>query len=147
MLAEGTAAPDFKLGSFSVSSALGRGPVLLAFFKISCPTCQLTFPFLRRLAEQQAGPGAPRLVTISQDDEKSTAQFQERFGPAEPALLDLKPGYTVSNLYQIRNVPTLYLIETDGRISMAVAGFSKAHLEKLGVRFREDEQVPAMRPG
>jgi peroxiredoxin len=146
MLQEGTSAPDFQLGSFSLSSALSRGPVLLAFFKISCPTCQLTFPFLRRLADP-AGPGAPLLVTISQDDANGTAQFQERFGPAEPALLDLKPGYTVSNLYQIRNVPTLYLIGTDGRISMAVAGFSRAHMEKLGVPFREDEQVPAMRPG
>jgi len=145
MLAEGSSAPDFQLGSFSLSSALSRGPVLLAFFKISCPTCQLTFPFLRRLGER-AGAGAPQLITISQDDASGTAQFQGRFGPDEPALLDLKP-YAVSNLYQIRNVPTLYLIETDGRISMAVAGFSKAHLEKLGVVFRQDEPVPAMRPG
>ena len=138
-------APDFQLGSFSLSSALGRGPVLLAFFKISCPTCQLTFPFLRRLSDQ-AGAGAPQLVTISQDDATGTVQFQERFGPEEPALLDLKP-YAVSNLYQIRNVPTLYLIEADGRISMAVAGFSKSHMEKLGVAFHEAEHVPAMRPG
>ena len=155
MLAEGSKAPDFQIGSWTLSEALKEGPVLLAFFKISCPVCQLTFPFLRRF-EENAAPGAPRLVAISQDDAKSTAQFQERFGPREPALLDERP-YRVSSAYQLRNVPTLYLIEPNGVestgvISMAVSGFNKAALEALGERFgtaafRAGEQVPAMRPG
>jgi peroxiredoxin len=151
MLTEGNTAPDFHIGSWTLSNALKNGPVLLAFFKTSCPTCQLTFPFLRRLADN-AGPGAPQLIAISQDDAKGTAQFQQRFGPSEPALLDERPAYRVSNAYQLRNVPTLYLIEPTGLISMAVAGFSKQHLETVGERFgttvfRADEQVPAMRPG
>jgi peroxiredoxin len=151
MLAEGTIAPDFELGGWSLSDALGRGPVLLAFFKISCPVCQLTFPFLRRLGDRPS-PGAPQLIAVSQDDAKGTAQFQQRFGPTEPALLDEGSAYRVSNAYRLRNVPTLYLIEPDGVISMAVTGFSKAHLETLGERFgmdtfRAGEQVPAMRPG
>jgi peroxiredoxin len=151
MLAEGTGAPDFQLGNWRLSEALRRGPVLLAFFKISCPTCQLTFPFLQRLADQ-AGLGTPQLAAVSQDDSKGTAQFQQRFGPSGPALLDEAPAYRASNLYQVRNVPTLYLIESDSTISMAVAGFSKAALETLGERFgvtpfREGEQVPVLRPG
>ena len=151
MLAEGTSAPDFQLGEWKLSEALRRGPVLLAFFKISCPTCQLTLPFLQRLADR-SGPGAPQFVAISQDDAKGTAQFQQRFGPTEPALLDAGPAYRASNLYRIANVPSLFLVESDGRISMAVAGFSKTALERLGQRFggspfREEEQVPALRPG
>ena len=151
MLAEGTAAPDFQLGAWKLSEALERGPVLLAFFKIACPTCQLTLPFLGRLASQ-AGPGAPQLVTISQDDAHGTAQFQQRFGPKEPALLDPAPAYHASNLYRIRNVPTLYLVESDGTISMALSGFSKAAIEALGERFgvvpfREGERVPVLQPG
>ena len=151
MLTEGSAAPDFQSGGWSLSNALKNGPVLLVFFRISCPTCQLTFPFLRRLADN-ARPGAPELIAISQDDGKGTAQFQQRFGPSAPALLDAGPVYPVSNAYQIRHVPALYLIEADGRISMAVSGFSKAHLEELGERFgavtfHDGERVPAMRPG
>jgi peroxiredoxin len=151
MLEVGSEAPDFQLGGWTLSAALKNGPVLLAFFKISCPTCQLTFPFLRRLADN-AAPGAPQLIAISQDDAKGTAQFQQRFGPSEAALLDPGPAYLVSNAYRIRNVPTLYLIEPAGLISMAVAGFSKSHLGALGERFgtlpfREGEHVPSMRPG
>jgi thiol-disulfide isomerase/thioredoxin len=150
VLAEGSLAPDFQIGGWTLSGALKSGPVLLAFFKISCPVCQLTFPFLKRLAEN-AAPGAPKLVALSQDDAKSTAQFQRRFGPAEPALIDERP-YRASNAYRLRNVPTLYLVEPTGVISMAVSGFHKAALEGLAERFGTlafgpGEQVPALRPG
>lgn len=150
MLAEGTQAPDFQLGGWSLSEALKQGPVLLAFFKISCPVCQLTFPFLTRFEEGSAA-GAPQLIAISQDDAKGTAQFQARFGPSRPALLDERP-YPVSSAYRLQNVPTLYLVEQSGVISLAVTGFNKAALEMLGDRFgtatfRAGEQVPAMRPG
>ena len=53
-LEAGTQAPQFELpamdGSrFSLQDALTRGPVVAAFFKISCPVCQYAFPFLERI--------------------------------------------------------------------------------------------------
>ena len=47
-------APAFRLGSFELKER--DTPVLLAFFKITCPTCQLAFPYLQRLADR--GPRA-----------------------------------------------------------------------------------------
>lgn len=146
MLAEGAIAPDLRIGDWSLAAALKNGPVLLAFFKISCPTCQLTMPFLERLA------GAAQLAAISQDDGTGTDQFRKRFHIAIPAVLDAGPAYVASNLYGIRNVPSLFLVEPSGRISMAVTGFSKAHLEQLGERFgvpvfRVGEEIPVFRPG
>jgi peroxiredoxin len=157
MLAEGSLAPDFELEGLSLASALKNGPVLLAFFKISCPTCQFAFPFLQRLADR-AAPGSPQIVAISQDDARGTKQFADRFGISLPTLHDAAPAYRVSNLYGIRNVPTLYLIEpgspiqTGSRISLAVAGFSRAHFETLAERFgtpvfHPGEPIPALRPG
>jgi peroxiredoxin len=149
MLAEGATAPDFSLGDWTLAGALKNGPLLLAFFKISCPTCQLAFPFLQRLAG--AARGALQIAAISQDDRTGTEQFHRRFGISLPTLLD-PPPYAASSLYGIRNVPTLYLIEPGGSVSMAVTGFSKAHFERLGERFgapvfRAGEAVPAFRPG
>ena len=65
MAGVGSKAPVFRLGSFSLENL--AAPVLLAFFKINCPTCQLTFPFLQRLADR----GGPRIVGVSQDDAAS----------------------------------------------------------------------------
>ena len=53
-LERGTTAPDFTLPAmdgkqFSLREALARRPVLAAFFKISCPTCQYALPFLQRI--------------------------------------------------------------------------------------------------
>ncbi len=50
----GDKAPLFELrdaagNEYSLAEALRKGPVIAAFFKISCPVCQFTFPFLERL--------------------------------------------------------------------------------------------------
>jgi peroxiredoxin len=159
MIQTGTAAPDFELPDLDgrpwrLKDSLARGPVLLAFFKISCPTCQFTFPFLQRLIEgnAEADPDAPRLVAITQDDAAATRQFEERLGVSMPTLVDDPRTYPASNAYRITHVPSLFLVEKDGKISQAFDGFSKAEIEKLGERFqaapfRAGEQLTALRPG
>ena len=47
----GVLAPDFTLptvqgGQVSLRQALAKGPVVLVFFKVSCPVCQYALPFL-----------------------------------------------------------------------------------------------------
>src|SRR5260370_42079489 len=60
----GTKAPHFSLpavssgkdgGEFSLQAALKKGPVLAAFFKVSCPTCQYTFPSLESIHKAHGG--------------------------------------------------------------------------------------------
>ena len=55
MLQAGAKTPAFELtdlsgGSQSLVAILQKGPALLAFFKSSCPVCQLTFPYLQRMS-------------------------------------------------------------------------------------------------
>ena len=62
-LTVGTKAPEFTLKAidgkeFSLSGELGHGPIVLAFFKVSCPTCQYAFPFLERLHKAYGMAGA-----------------------------------------------------------------------------------------
>lgn len=156
MLAQGTFAPDCQLDglegeTWSLHNALGKSPVLLVFFKISCPVCQFTFPFLQRLADG-AQSGAPQIVAVSQDDAAGTAQFRKRFHLSLPAVLDKAWSFVVSSAFGISQVPSLFLVEPDGRISLASEGFSRADMEKLGARFgvvpfQAHEQIPALRPG
>ena len=152
MILKGAQAPEFTLpdlnGKPVKSADLHQDrPALLVFFKASCPVCQMTLPFLNRLLSKLS------VVAISQDDATVTQRFRARFGVTLPTLLDDEAfGYPVSNQYRITNVPSLFLVEPDGLISLAVAGFSKADLEAIAHRagteiFQATESVPAWRPG
>jgi thiol-disulfide isomerase/thioredoxin len=87
MLTTGSTAPPFTLKDLdgvphSLTEILSAGPVLLAFYKISCPVCQLALPFLARIAS-----GSLQIFAVSQDDPASTRRFQAKFGVL-PTLLD-----------------------------------------------------------
>lgn len=153
MLKAGSQAPKFTLEDMagkkhSLAEILARGPVLLALYKISCPVCQFTFPFVERIAK-----GSLQVIGISQDDERGTAKFQNNFSLTMPMLLDRESdGYTVSNAFGISHVPSLFLVEPDGNISLASEGFVKRDLEKLGDRagvvpFGPSDAVPDWKAG
>ena len=158
----GGTAPAFSLkaldaSEYSLQMLLEKGPVVLAFFKISCPVCQFTFPFLERIHERYAGNGVS-VIGISQDDARSTKAFNQEYGVKFPTLLD-DHGYPVSNAYGLSNVPTVFLVASDGRVKVSGTGFSKDDLEKIASElalhrkisatplFRPDESVPAYKPG
>jgi peroxiredoxin len=151
---EGAPAPAFQLtsldgGQRTLSEILQNGPALLVFYKISCPVCQLTVPFLQRLS---AG-GTLQVVGISQDDNSSTQSFNQRFGITFPTLLDQsKEGYPASNSFGISSVPSLFLVEQDATVAQAFQGFSKRDIQALGERagtqiFRSEDNVPEWKAG
>jgi len=143
-LPTGTKAPDFSLpgldgSTFSLKDALQRGPVVAAFFKISCPVCQYTFPFVERLRKAYSGKVA--IVGISQDDKASTAAFLKEYGITFPALLDNPGGYAVSNAYGLTNVPTWFFIAPDGEIKISSVGWVRADMENLNHRLADNNKI------
>ena len=155
MLKAGSRAPEIAAvdvggASQSLSFLLAHtgGPALVVFFKVSCPTCQFTLPFLQRFAERGLA-----VVGVSQDNAAATQAFAERYSLQFPMWLDLAGGgYAASNAYQITHVPSLFLVSPDGSIEHAVAGFSREDLEAIGGRigfapFTVNEAIPAFKPG
>jgi len=145
-LASGTKAPEFELKSFhgkrfSLSDELARGPVVLAFFKVSCPTCQYAFPFLERLSKAYRQKGVA-LVGVSQNDASETASFAKDFGISFPVLLDDTRTYPVSNAYGLTNVPTVFWIAQDGEIEVSSVGWVKADFEQIGRKMAEIGKIP-----
>jgi len=150
----GSRAPDFRLellagGETTLAEILRGGPSLLAFFKVSCPICQLTFPFLERIH----AAGAARIFGISQNDAAETREFNQEFGVTFPTLLDREEsGFPASNDYGISSVPTLFLVEPGGAISRAIEGWRKKDMEDLAALsgaslFRPGEYVPEWKAG
>jgi peroxiredoxin len=161
-ISAGQKAPDFSLKTtdgteYSLHSLLERGPVFISFFKVSCPVCQFTFPFLERLYKRLARNNAG-FFGISQDTVRLTKEFTDEYGVTFPILIDAA-GYPASNAYGLTNVPTSYLIDADGTVKIVCLGFTKKDLEAIAAGlserqkippaalFRPDESVPANRPG
>lgn len=160
----GNVAPVFSLRAldgkeYSLDKLRQQGPVLAAFFKVSCPVCQFTFPYLERLYQRYGGEGVT-FLGISQDDAGDTREFAKEFGATFPMVLDEKQkGYLVSNAYSLTSVPTIFLIETDGTVEISCMGFDKKDLESIAEElagrrkiapaalFRPDESVPTHKPG
>ena len=153
-LATGTKAPEFELKtldgkSFSLTDELVRGPVILAFFKVSCPTCQYAFPILERLRKAYGANGV-WLVGVSQNSAKDTAAFNKEFGVTFPVLLDDTNSYPVSNAYGLTNVPTVFWIAQDGEIEVSSVGWVKADFEQINRKMAEaGKSAPAVlfKPG
>jgi len=158
----GKTAPQFSLKSldgkeYSLTKLLEKGPVVAVFFKISCPVCQFTLPFIQRLADRYSGDSAT-VLTISQDDAKSSTSFNKEYGLKLFTLLD-DSGYPASNAYGLSTVPTTFLIQPNGKVEVSCMGFDKADLEKIAAElslrckmaaaplFHHDESVPANKPG
>ena len=161
-LAAGNPAPEFSLKSldqkeYSLGALLERGPVVAAFFKISCPVCQFTFPFLERL-HQYYGSSGVTVLGVSQDDARATKSFASEYGVTFPLVLD-SDAYPLSNAYGLTTVPTIFLIESGGKVKVSSTGFDKKDLETIANElaerrkialtslFRPDEVVPANKPG
>ncbi len=163
LLAKDSVAPQFELADsdgirFSLQDALAHGPVLLAFFKVACPTCQFTLPFLERIDNQFRGHGV-QVWALSQDNAGDTRQFAEHFGITFPILIDETP-YTTSRAYRLEYVPSLFLIGSDGRIVVSGDGFSKSDLLTIHrfltqrskdpvpmALFSPQDHVPEYKPG
>lgn len=153
-LTVGTQAPDFELKamdgkSFVLRDELAHGAVVLAFFKVSCPTCQYAFPFLERL-ERAYGHSGARIIGVSQNNPKDTAAFTREFGVTFPVLLDDTDKYPVSNAYGLTNVPTVFWIAQDGEIEISSVGWVKAEFEQVGRKMAESgKTAPAVvfKPG
>jgi peroxiredoxin len=161
-LAAGAPAPPIELPDtegrpVAVARLLEKGPVLAAFYKVSCPVCQFTLPFVERI-HKAYGNGRVAIIGISQDDARDTKEFRAEYGLTFPSLIDAE-GYPVSNAYGLTNVPTLFLIQPDGTIAASFTGFDKLGLEGVSTSFAEhlskpavavfnpDEKVPDHKPG
>jgi peroxiredoxin len=124
---------------------LGSQPALVVFFETDCPTCRLAVPYLNKLAR-----GA-RVIGISQDDDAATKQFTEQLATAFPVQRD--HGLALSQAFDLKFVPSLFLIGPGGRVLRAHFGFDKSGLNQIADQLRcapvadEFDGAPQSKPG
>jgi thiol-disulfide isomerase/thioredoxin len=124
-------------------------PTLFAFFKVSCPTCQLTWPYLQRLHELYGGK-AVRVAGVCQNAAPEGAAYYRTYGGATfDLLVDAEPGFDASNAFGVEAVPHLVLVSPENGILRVQSGWSKREMEELGgeiARAKGLTVVPVVRP-
>ena len=144
---------DYEGREFSLEGL--EGYRLVVFYKVTCPTCQLTLPFVERMFGSYGGK--VHFLGVVQDPEEEARKFAENYGLTFPQLVDA-PDYRVSVDYEVMVVPTIYLIDPEGRIDFVEESFVKASLEELNEKLAriagrevnplfEDVSVPAFKAG
>jgi peroxiredoxin len=149
----GGEAPDFELNDVNgkthrLSEALRRGPVALIFFKVECPTCQFTFPYIQRIFSRVGASAGWTLWAISEDDPDETRRFTEQYRLGFDVLIDEYP-YPVSAAYGLEFVPSIFQVQPDRTITVSAHGFTKADLNQIAgfEFFTSNDGLPATRPG
>jgi len=140
--------PDLSGRVFDTKTARVQGPLIAAFFKVNCPVCQMTFPYLQRLADMH--PNA-QVVGVSQNDPAATGDYAKTYGCTFPMLLDA--SLSVTDSFDLQTVPAVYLTDDSGEVLEYTGGWDKEWVIALGRRFGEtpvvpsDDKVMAYRPG
>lgn len=151
-LREGQTAPDVALTGLdgavvSLSELVSKGPVLLAFYKDTCPVCQMTLPYLNRIRD-----GKLKVVAVGQDNPARAGAFAREWGIEYEMMIDPADEYKASNAFGITHVPTMFVVDAGMKINWASSGFVRVDLEALeelaGMAVLTGaDNVPAAKPG
>ncbi|MFL6242770.1 MAG: TlpA family protein disulfide reductase [Acidimicrobiia bacterium] len=151
MLAPGDRAPSLELPDAvtgeSVTDPWREGPVVLAFFKTTCPVCQMAAPKVQALAE-----AGVRVVAIGEDAPPEIRSYADRHGQKVTTLSEPAP-YPASDAFGIDTVPTLFRVDEDGIVGDAVVSWDRDAWNRFaeaagGAAVSEDgDGLPPFRPG
>ena len=122
---ERMAAPDFvieKLEGGTTSLAEHEGKlVLLHFWATWCMPCRVEMPGLESLWQQYKDEGLVILaVSVDEGSKGRVEKYKQVFELSFPIVLD--PESKVNDLYKVSNMPTSFLIDTEGQIVSYVPG-------------------------
>lgn len=144
LLATGSDAPDWTLpdadgNEVSLKSLRGQ-VVVIDFWASWCGPCKMAMPHLQALhTKYQDKP--VKVFSINCRERQGDARARKHIKDNKLTYPQLFKGDAAANAYQVRGIPTMYVIGTDGKIIHSERGFKSdlvpsmsrvidAHLEK-----------------
>jgi len=131
----GKPAPDFQFQdadgqSTSLSDFQGKA-VLINFWQVRCVPCRLEMPYIQEIYEEWSGKELVVLAINFGEDPSQVGAFLQTYGFSFPVLLDMRG--TIAQMYNVRPIPTTFLIDKDGIIQdMKIGAFqSKTEIEEI----------------
>lgn len=128
-------------------------PAAVAFYKVTCPTCQMAAPPMERLHRALGD----RFLAVVQDPPERAAEFARAYDTTFPSIADEGP-YPLSSAWGVRVVPTLF-VTAGGRVEDVVESWDREGWARAAVRLGElrgasiaspsedGDGLPPFRPG
>jgi peroxiredoxin len=136
-------APEFTLaalnGTVSLADYRGKKTVVVSYWASWCGPCKVELPELREFYQRYHKADANfEILAISIDEQKADA---EKYAEAEklpfPVLLD--PQNKTAEAYSVEGIPTMFVIDKDGKIVHAHVGLEQAMqirlMGELGLKY------------
>lgn len=126
------AAPEFSLPGLSGDKALQdyRGQFLYVDFWASwCGPCRQSFPWMNEMLDKYDAQGL-KIIAINLDESRDDAM---RFLDQVPTDVDIAfdASGATAEIFNVRGMPSSYLINPDGEIVFSHIGFRKRDTAKL----------------
>ena len=133
-----------------VSEAWSRGEALIVLGHSECETTRRTLPFVDRLHHLAPGAG---VMAVLQDSAADAQALVEELGLKLPVRREEDP-YPLAARLGLGTVPTLFVVDSQGRIAAVSEAFRRSDLEAFAARlhappplFLPGDDAPALRPG
>lgn len=124
-------APNFKLPTHKSEISLSsyRGKVVYVDFWASwCEPCRKSFPWMSEIQERYGKE--LKVIAINLDQNRDDAiGFLKKLNPKFTVAFD--PAGKIAEVYQVKGMPSSYLIDRNGRIVVSHIGFRGSDKEKL----------------
>jgi peroxiredoxin len=143
-------APEFTLAALngdvvSLADYRGKKTVVVSYWASWCGPCKVELPELREFYKRYHKAEANLVIlAISIDEQKADA---EKYAQAEklpfPVLFD--PQSKTAEAYSVQEIPTMFVIDKDGKIVHAHAGLEQAMpiqlMGELGLKYTGMEEA------
>ncbi len=124
-----------KAADLDLSAYKGK-VVYLDFWASWCNPCRQSFPWMSQLQELDGSRGLV-VIAVNVDHDKALAdKFLQRFAPQFKIVYDSEGE--IAHRYQLKDMPTSFVIGRDGRVRYTHAGFYpnqeatySAHIEEV----------------
>ena len=119
---------DSKQEGVKLSGYQGK-VVYLDFWASWCVPCRETFPFMNQLQEKYGKDGL-EIIAVNIDTKRPDAdKFLAQYPPGFTVLFD--PKRAVAKSYELKGLPTTFLIDRSGNVISTHLGFQKDRAGEL----------------
>ncbi|HXM45945.1 MAG TPA: TlpA disulfide reductase family protein [Bryobacteraceae bacterium] len=119
----------------SIADFRGKKAVIVTFWASWCGPCRLEMPILRDFYKKkpQANTDFEILAISLDDDREAAAAGATELKMPFPVLLD--SAHAAADAFQVQAIPTMVVIDKDGKVTFGKVGFDAALETQLNAHF------------